>query len=84
MSHSTVPTANKAASALLHLSLTLTFVLALMFFVVHFGQALHAGEAHIYVVGIGGGLLILRSALLLARELATPLPASRPRRAAGH
>lgn len=84
MSHSAIPTANKAASALLHLGLTLTFVLALMFFVVHFGQALHIGEALIYVVGIGGGLLILRSVLRLGRELAAPLPASRPRRAAGH
>lgn len=84
MSNSTIPTANKAASALLHLGLTLTSVLALMFFLVHFGKILHAGEALIYVVGAAGSLLILRSVLLLGRELAAPLPASRPRRAVGH
>ena len=75
MSHSTIPSANKAASALFRLASTLTLVLAAMFFAVHFSDRLHAGTALLYGVGGIGALLILRRLILLFRELANPLPA---------
>lgn len=81
MSHPPLPSANSAASALLHLGMTLTAVVALMFFVVHFGHLMHAGKALLYAVAGAGGVLILRSVVQVVRELARPLPPSRPRRA---
>lgn len=80
MSHSTIPSANKTASALLNLGLTLTAVLALMFFVVHFGHILHTGKALLFAVAGAGGLLILRAVVQVIRELASPLPSASPRR----
>lgn len=79
MSHSTLPSANKAASALLHLGFTLTGVLACMFVVVHFGERLHTGEAALYGIAGAGGVLILYRLVILFRELAAPLatPAAR-------
>ncbi|HET8731979.1 MAG TPA: hypothetical protein VFM34_12840 [Moraxellaceae bacterium] len=74
MSHSTIPSANKAASALFRLASTLTLVLACMFFAVHFGDRLHGGTALLYGVGGAGALLILRRLVILFRELASPLP----------
>lgn len=76
MSHSPLPSANKAASALLQLGLTLTAALAAVFFVVHFGHLLHAGEALFYSVAGAGGVLILLSLARVVRELARPLPAA--------
>lgn len=84
MSNTTVPNANKAASALLNLGFTLTFVLACMFAVVQFGPALHAGEAVLYAVAAAGAALVLRSLVRLFRELATPLPAPASRRPLKH
>lgn len=81
MSNPVLPSANQAASALLQLGFTLTGVMATLFFVVHFGHLMHAGKAALYAVGAAGGVLILRSLLLLARELATPLPSAASRRA---
>lgn len=77
MSKSVLPSANQAASALLQLGFTLTGVMAALFFVVHFGDRMHAGEALLYAVGAAGGVLILRSLLLLLRELTAPLPSAR-------
>lgn len=77
MSHSTLPSANHAASALLHLGLTLTSVIACLFFVVHFSPLMHGGEALLYAMGLAGAVLILHSLLRLMRELASPLPAAR-------
>lgn len=73
MSNSTLPSANQAASALLHLAFTLTGVLGCLFFVVHFSPLMHGGEALLYAVGLAGAVLILRSLLGLMRELSTPL-----------
>lgn len=84
MSNTTVPNANKAASALLNLAFTLTLVLASMFAVVQFGPALHAGEATLYAVAAIGSALVLRSLVRLLRELATPLPAPAARRPLKH
>ncbi len=75
MSNPTLPSANQAAAALLHLGFTLTGVLACLFFVVHFSPLMHGGEALLYGLGGIGAVLILRSLLGLMRELATPLPA---------
>lgn len=80
MSHSPVPSANKTASALLHLGLTLTAALAAMFFVVHFSHLMHAGKALLYAVAGTGGALILRSGMRVVRELASPLPPDSRRR----
>lgn len=74
MSNSTLPSANQAASALLHFGFTLTGVLACLFFVAHFSPLMNGGEALLYGVGGVGAVLILRSLLGLMRELATPLP----------
>lgn len=74
MSNSPLPSANQAASGLLHLGFTLTGVLGCLFFVVHFSPLMHGGEALLYVVGLAGAVLILRSLLGLMRELAAPLP----------
>lgn len=84
MSNSTLPNANKAAAALLHLGFTLTVVLAAMFFVVHFGPALHAGEAAIYLVALVGAALVVRSVILLFRDLASPMAAPVARRPLKH
>lgn len=79
MSNSIHANANKAAAALLNLGFTLTVVLAAMFFVVHFGPALHLGEASLYVAALIGAALVLRSIIRLFRDLASPLavPAAR-------
>lgn len=84
MSNIPAPTANKAASALLNLGFTLTFVLAAMFAVVQFGPSLHAGEATLYAVAAGGAALVLRSLVRVFRELAAPLPSPGARRPLKH
>ncbi|MES2918461.1 MAG: hypothetical protein V4729_07570 [Pseudomonadota bacterium] len=84
MSNSTLPNANRAAAALLHLGVTLTAALAAMFFVVRFGPELHAGEAALYLVALIGSALVLRSAIRLFRDLTSPMATPISRRPLKH
>lgn len=73
------PSANQAASALLHLGLTLTAVLGAFYLLGQFGPQLHLGKTALYVMTVLGSLLILRSLVRLARQTMTTRPASPPR-----